>query len=158
MPPAHPFAAAHILVIASFLILSPFTLAQSTQPPTPPPAQQQTPRPPRYNTATETTVNGVIDSVQQVQGRHHWTGTHLQLKTTDTATTYDVHLGPAWFLTRNHLTLTTGDHVQITGSKVSFNNTDTILARTIKKGEAELTLRNPQGFPLWSRRNRNPMP
>lgn len=155
MPPTNtrPRATVLLLAVASLLALSPCTFAQSTPTPAQPPTAQQTPRPPRYNTATETTVDGVIDSVQQVQGRHHWAGTHLQLKTTDSTTPLDVHLGPAWFLTRNHLTLAAGDHIQITGSKVSFNNTDTILARTIKKGETELTLRNPQGFPLWSRRN-----
>ncbi len=155
MPPTNtrPRPTILLLAIASLLALSPFTAAQAAPASPEPPAQQQTPRPPRYNTATETTVDGVIDSVQQGHGRPPRPGPHHHLKTTGPPPPDDVHLGPAWFLTRNHLTLAAGDHVQITGSKVSFNNTDTILARTIKKGETELTLRNPQGFPLWSRRN-----
>ncbi|MBW4043685.1 hypothetical protein [Acidipila rosea] len=106
-----------------------------------------------YNTATETTVSGTIEAVNQVTGRRGWNGTHLQLKTAEGV--MDVHVGPSWFLTQKKFELAKGDQVEITGSKVKFNDADALIARTIKKGESELTLRNAQGIPAWSRGGRN---
>ena len=103
----------------------------------------------RYDTASEVTVNGTVEAVNEVTGRRGWNGTHLQLKTADGM--LDVHAGPSWFLSRNKLQVVKGDQIQVTGSKIRFNDTDALLARTIKKGDSELTLRNAAGVPVWSR-------
>ena len=42
--------------------------------------------------------------------------------------------------------------ISVTGSKVEMGGTEVILAREITKGDQVLTLRDPQGFPLWSGR------
>ena len=107
---------------------------------------------PMYNTATEATVSGTVEAVNQVTGRRGWNGTHLQLKTAEGS--LDVHVGPSWFLTNKKFQLAKGDQIEVTGSKIRFNDTDALLARTIKKGDSELTLRNAQGIPAWSRGRR----
>jgi len=117
----------------------------------------QTPRGPRgapvYNPATEITVKGTVEAVHQVTGRQGWGGTHLQLKTE--SETLDVHVGPSWFLSQKKMTFAKGDQIEVTGSKVKFDKADALLAREITKGDQKLTLRDKNGFPVWSRRGRS---
>jgi predicted ATP-grasp superfamily ATP-dependent carboligase len=105
---------------------------------------------PMYNPATEVTVQGTIQEVKQFTGPRGMIGTDVVLKTEKE--TLDVRLGPAAFLTQNQFALAQDDQIQVTGSKVKINNADIVLAREVRKGEQALTLRNAQGFPVWSRR------
>ena len=108
---------------------------------------------PLYNPATEITVKGTVEAVNQIAGRQGWGGTHLQLKTE--SETLDVHVGPSWFLSQNKVTFAKSDQIEVTGSKVKFANAEALLAREITKGDQKLTLRNEKGFPVWSRRGRS---
>jgi hypothetical protein len=107
-------------------------------------------RAPIYNPSTETTVKGTVEEVRNVTGRRGWGGTHLTLKTGDKS--MDVHVGPAWFISKNKFTFAKGDEVEVIGSKVAYQGADALVAREIKKGDKTLTLRNADGFPVWSRR------
>lgn len=107
---------------------------------------------PMYDPATEVTVKGTVEGVNQVAGRGGWAGTHLTLKSEKE--TFDVHVGPSWFLTREKAEFAKGDTIEVLGSKITYNGGPAILAREITKGEKKLTLRNPQGFPVWSRGRR----
>lgn len=108
---------------------------------------------PMYNAATQITLKGTVEAVKQVTGRQGWGGTHLQLKTE--SETLDVHVGPTWFLSQNKITFAKGDQIEVTGSKVKFADGDALLAREITKGDQKLTLRNENGFPVWSRRGQS---
>ncbi|MDR5729202.1 MAG: DNA-binding protein [Terriglobia bacterium] len=105
-----------------------------------------------YDPTTETTVSGIVEEVQNVSGTRGWHGIHLQLKTADEV--LDVHIGPSWFLAQKKFEISKGDQVEVTGSKLRLDNVDTLIARTIKKGDSQLTLRNEQGIPAWSRGRR----
>jgi len=98
-----------------------------------------------YNPATETTVKGTVEEVQQIPGQGANTGTHLVLKTD--SGTYDVHVGPTSFLASQKFSFAKGEEVEVTGSKIG---SDTLIAREIKKDGKVLTLRNQQGIPAWS--------
>jgi DNA polymerase III alpha subunit len=104
---------------------------------------------PRYDPATEVTIRGTVDEVRQVTGRQGWAGTHLTLKADQG--TLDVHLGPSDFLESKKFTVSTGDQVEVIGSKVQYQGHDALLAREVKKRDQTLTLRNAQGIPAWSR-------
>ena len=104
---------------------------------------------PVYDPATEVTMKGTIEAVNQLKGPRGWAGTHLSLKTD--SGTIDVHAGPSWFLAQNKVSLEKGDQIEVTGSKVKFNNSDALIARELKKDGAAITLRNAQGIPAWSR-------
>jgi hypothetical protein len=106
---------------------------------------------PMYNPATEITVKGTVEAVNQMTGRQGWGGTHLPTE----SETLDVHVGPSWFLSQNKVTFAKGDQIEVTGSKVKFGNANALLAREITKGDQKLTLRNAKGFPVWSRRGRS---
>jgi hypothetical protein len=47
-----------------------------------------------------------------------------------------------------------GDRVEVTGSKVKFQDSEVILARAFKKNGETWTLRDAQGIPRWSRAKR----
>lgn len=122
------------------LVVLPFSYAQQG----PGPGQRNR----MYDPATETTVKGTVAEVNTVTGRHGWNGTHLTLKTNGKS--IDVHLGPSSFLKEKGFTFAKGDQIEVTGSKATFADTTTIIAREVKKGGKTLVLRNAQGFPEWS--------
>jgi hypothetical protein len=101
-----------------------------------------------YNPTTETTVTGTVEQVRTISRGGGWGGTHLDLKSD--SGTFDVHVGPTSFLQSKGFTFAKGDQIQVTGSKVAFENHDAIIAREVKKGDKVLTLRNAQGIPEWS--------
>lgn len=103
-----------------------------------------------YNPASETTVTGTVEEVKTVtrRGGRGWGGTHLDLKTDSGM--FDVHLGPSGFLASKGFKFAKGDQVEVTGSKVTFQGHDAIVARAVKVGGKVLTLRDPQGIPRWS--------
>ena len=74
-------------------------------------------------------------------------GLHVTLKTAEG--TFDVHLGPASFVTKE-ITAAAGDQLEIVGSKVKSDGAESIIARTVKKGDKTATLRDSRGIPLWS--------
>ncbi|HET7212340.1 MAG TPA: DNA-binding protein [Terriglobia bacterium] len=114
---------------------------------------QQGPGPGRgtriYNPANETTVNGTVEEVKTITGRHGWNGTHLTLKTADK--TLDVHLGPATFLKEKGFSVAKGDQVEVTGATATFEDSEALIARKVKKGDKTLALRDARGIPKWSR-------
>lgn len=99
-----------------------------------------------YDPKTEATVKGTVEKVTEVTGQRGWNGIHLTLRTKDQ--TYDVHVGPADYVSKNGFKFSAGDQVEVTGSKLS--GADTIIAREIKKGGKVLTLRDNEGIPKWS--------
>ena len=128
-------------------------------------------RGPVYDPSTETTVKGTVEEVQQLTGKpvpgpnetmwnmcpRGWSGTHLIL-TTDQGT-LAVHVGPTAYLTSKNFSISMGDELTITGSKVRYLGSDFLIAREITKGGQVLTLRDTKGFPLWSGPHRgSPMP
>lgn len=105
---------------------------------------------PRYDKATEATVTGTIEELQPHQGRGGGTGLHLAFKTE--AGMLDVHVAPTRWLADQKFEFAKGDALEITGSKVTVDGKEAFLARSIKKGDLTMTLRNEAGIPAWSRR------
>lgn len=105
-----------------------------------------------YNSATEMTLTGTIESVKTMpsQGRGGG-GLHLILAVSSGS--IDVHVGPASFVASKHVTFAKGDALIVVGSKVTIDGQDALIAREIKKGDQVLTLRDAKGFPLWSGRS-----
>ena len=101
-----------------------------------------------YDPKTEMTTRGTIEAVTQVAGNWAWYGTHLALKTE--AGTIDVHLGPEAYIANQQFSFAKGDQIEVTGSKVAIKNTDTLIAREVKKGDKTLVLRDANGMPNWA--------
>ena len=80
-------------------------------------------------------------------------GLHLVL--TASSGPIEVHVGPASFVSSKNVTFAKGDALTVVGSKVTMAGQDVVIAREIKKGDQVLTLRDANGFPLWSGRGRS---
>lgn len=107
---------------------------------------------PRYNPKTETTLSGTIEDLQLHPGYYRGTGTHLVLKTDSGM--IEVHVGPTSYIERHKFSFTKGDRIEVLGSQVKIGVKDAFLAREITKEGKNLALRDQNGVPLWSRRNR----
>ena len=94
-------------------------------------------------------IKGVVEAVEQItptKGMSY--GIHLKVKT-DTETVA-VHLGPAWFIERQDISIEKGDTIEVKGSRITFNGSPAIIAAEVEKGETELKLRDDNGFPVWA--------
>jgi hypothetical protein len=110
-------------------------------------------RMPHYDKATEVTLQGTVEKVEQAAPKNCpncETGVHLWLDSDGTS--YEVHLGPTSFLKEKEWTIEKGDALELTGSKVSVDDQSFILAREVKKADKSLVLRDANGMPAWSRR------
>jgi hypothetical protein len=108
---------------------------------------------PRYDTATEATVTGTVEAVEQItgrgggRGRRGLGGTHLTLKTG--TETFEVHLGPTAYLNEQKVVVAKGDTLEIVGSRVTVDDDQVFIAKSVKKGTSAWTLRDAAGLPLW---------
>lgn len=136
-----------LVTIASAVVLAtmPAVAAESA------PGPRSAPRPRVFDSATVTTVSGEVAAVRHVGGRRG-AGVHVDLRTADGV--LDVHLGPSSFLEKEHLAIAKGDALEVTGSKVTVGGRPALIAQSVKKGAATVTLRDAQGNPAWSRRGR----
>ena len=103
-----------------------------------------------YNPKTVETLSGEVTKIENITSRRSgFFGIHVLLKTD--AEEISVHLGPSWYLDKQEVQIHTGDKIEVTGSRITFDNKPAILAATVKKGDLVLKLRDENGFPLWSR-------
>lgn len=106
-----------------------------------------------YNKSTERTVTGVVEKVLTHQAKNGGTGLHLSFKA-ETGV-LDVHVGPTNWLSSKKYEFAAGDTLTVTGSATQVNGADVFIAREIVKGGQTFTLRNADGFPLWSGRGKH---
>ncbi len=103
-----------------------------------------------YNPATVTTIRGEVVGVHvwAPRGRVHI----LELRVRDESGVTVVHLGPVLFVRQQGFQFRRGDHVEVTGSKVTTQHYHYIVAREVVKDGKTLTLRDEQGRPAWAGR------
>jgi hypothetical protein len=95
------------------------------------------------------TLSGEVVSVDKLTGPRGGAGVHVTLKT-DKAETVAVHLGPAWYLDKQSLTVKQGDKLTVRGSRVSFDDKPAIIAAEVTKEGQTLRLRDEKGVPVWA--------
>ena len=141
-----------IALIAIFLLISFFAATESL-------AQVQMERPVEmsrrgsriYNPATLEEIDGEVLTVNKVNSRRdQGYGVHLSLKNAEE--TFEVHLGPEWYLEEQNFSVEPGDRLEVKGSRITFPGMPTIVAAEVKKADRVLTLRDSNGIPKWSRR------
>jgi hypothetical protein len=102
-----------------------------------------------YDPKTIDTVSGEILGLDTFPGRQGMAGVHANLKT-DKGETVAVHLGPAWYLDKQSVTLKQGDKVTVRGSRVTFDGKPAIIAAEVTKQGQTLRLRDDNGVPVWA--------
>ncbi len=100
-----------------------------------------------YDPATETNLKGTVEDVKQAT-RGQMVGTHLIVKAGPDTT--EVALGPSKFITSKGFSFAKGDAVEVTGSKVTMNGKEYVIAREVVKDGKTLTLRDKNGTPAWA--------
>ncbi len=102
-----------------------------------------------YKPDTVVTISGEVISVEKtVPRKGMFYGVHLMVKTGEE--TVSVHLGPGWYIEGQEITFEPEDKLEITGSKVTFDGKQVIIASEVKKGDEVLKLRDGNGIPAWS--------
>jgi hypothetical protein len=102
-----------------------------------------------YDPKTVETVSGEILGLDTFSGRHGMAGVHANLKT-DKGETIPVHLGPAWYLDKQSVTLKQGDKVTVRGSRITFDGKPAIIAAEVTRQGQTLRLRDDNGVPVWA--------
>lgn len=105
-----------------------------------------------YNPATVETASGTVGSVDTFTGKGMSSGVHFTLKTEKE--TIPVHLGPSWYMEQQGLKLAAGDKVEVTGSRVTYQDKPAIIAGQVKKDGKTLQLRDANGMPAWAGKGR----
>jgi hypothetical protein len=104
---------------------------------------------PKYDPAAEKIFKGSVEEVRERQcPMSHGIGSHVMLKLGD-GSLIEVHLAPAKFVKVYELTFAKGDQLEVTGTKVKFEDVDTIFAREVKRGNDVFVFRDKEGHPVW---------
>jgi len=103
-----------------------------------------------YDTTMVTTITGTIASVDS-QATPRGNNYIVRLSIHDTSGTSTVMVGPSSYLNEQGISFAKGDSVQVTGSKVHFNENEFILAAQIVVAGKTIKLRDNSGRPVWFR-------
>jgi hypothetical protein len=106
-----------------------------------------------YNLNTVESVSGEVVKVETIAGRGRSGGVHLTLKTDKE--NLAVNVGPQWYLNDKNVTFKEGDKIKVRGSRITLSDKATLIADKITHNDLVLNLRNSDGIPVWSRRNRS---
>jgi len=151
------------------IVLAMFTLAVAVGAVEAQQRQEMTAETPKYDRATEETVQGVVVTVVS---ETNWTqrmrrpagpplkgtrgsrlervrmaGSHVLLDTPQGD--IEVHIAPTSFLTANGFEIARHEVLDVVGSRITVNGEAMIVAREIAQGGRTLTLRGADGTPRW---------
>ncbi len=104
--------------------------------------------PPKYDVHTETKMKVTVEEMKLPPKGNEKEVAHLLVQSG--ADSVDVYLCPKSFLDDMGVSLSKGDEIALTGSKVKQGEADLILAREVVKGSDTLVLRDDKGNPVWS--------
>lgn len=102
---------------------------------------------PKYDVATEMKMKGTLEELRVPPKGHEKEIVHMVMKNGDQ--TIDVYLCPKHFMDELGVAFNKGDEIAFTGSKISENGADMILARELVKGDDTLVFRDDKGKPVW---------
>jgi hypothetical protein len=102
-----------------------------------------------YNPQTVETITGEVLSVDKItpmKGMSY--GVHIVVNTDKEM--ISVHLGPGWYIENQDVKIAPRDKIEVKGSRITYEGKPTLIAAEVKRGNEVLTLRDANGFPLWS--------
>jgi DNA/RNA endonuclease YhcR with UshA esterase domain len=130
------------LALLAFFVLQVPSRAQSAA------ATRTTPGSFHYDVTKEVTLHATVSRVLKTASQGMVWGSHLMLATS--AGTVDASLGRSAFHGVNPLSVTAGEHVEVTGVMNTIKGKQVFLVRTVKVNNHIYTLRNEHGALLAS--------
>lgn len=104
-----------------------------------------------YDPATVQSVTGTVVQVDSVASPRGTTAV-VRVRLATGTDTVAVHLGPSWYLARQQFRVAAGDHLTVTGSRVTLGGAPVLIAADVANGKHRVRLRDRNGIPAWSRR------
>lgn len=104
-----------------------------------------------YNPKTVVTLRGEVRSIEtDVQPLPGMAPGVVAVVDTEDGS-MNVHLGPKWFTKfyKQKWDLKAGDKVEITGSVLNYQGSQTMILQSGKKGDLEMVVRGRDGSPVW---------
>lgn len=109
----------------------------------------ETPYARMYNPETMESLTGEVVSVEMITPIQVMSYGVCIIVQTDTER-ISIHLGPGWFIENQDVKIVPRDKVEITGSRITFEDQPALIATEVRKDDKVLTLRDASGFPVWS--------
>jgi hypothetical protein len=113
-----------------------------------PPAAKAPAKAPEYDPKAEVTFTGIIEDIHESTMRGDHPGLHLMVRTE--TETIEVHACPVRFMKELDFVLAKGDEIKVIASRPA--GAVVAVARDIRKGQTNLTLRDKTGAPVWTGR------
>jgi len=102
---------------------------------------------PKYDLQTEGKTKGIVEEVKLFELGSRKDFVQLIVKSGEDKVV--VYVCPKSFQDELGITLSKGDEITVTGSKVKQEASDVILARSLEKGTDTLLFRDEKGNPVW---------
>jgi hypothetical protein len=131
------FAGLCVLGFLTLMAITPPALAQTAE---------RTVGPFNYDVSKEVTVSGTVSRMVKGSAPGMIAGGHLVLETATGEV--DASLGQFAFRGKGALTVSVGEHVEVTGVMRTLKDADVFVARTVKVGEQVYVIRNEHGIPV----------
>ena len=131
-----------VALLALLVVAPALSLAQGGPPPGKGPGAMRL-----FDPTTVVTVTGTVVGESRIDRGMGHSGVHLSVKTAEGE--LSVHLGPDFWVDQQTVKFGKGDEVTVKGSKITFEGKPAIIAVTVTKGAAILTLRDGKGLPVW---------
>ncbi len=101
-----------------------------------------------YNVNTVESISGEVISIDNVNTGNNVYGMHMIIYSSNGQ--ISVILGPVWFVENQEVQIVAGDFVIATGSRITEDGNQVIIAKEVMKEDKVLMLRDDNGYPLWS--------
>jgi hypothetical protein len=103
-----------------------------------------------YNPQSVEIIKGEVISVGKLMHPMRGMSYGVRLVVKTDKETIPVHLGPGWYIENQDVKIEPKDMIEVKGSRITFEGKPALIAAEVKKGDEVLTLRNTDGFPVWS--------
>jgi len=102
-----------------------------------------------YDVKTVETISGQVTNIDKVYpDKNSSYGVHLTLSTSTGS--ISIHLGPGWYIEKQDVQIAKDDNITVTGSRVTYDGSQVIIAKEVVKGDMVLKLRDDEGYPFWA--------
>ena len=103
---------------------------------------------PSYDVKSEVVVKGRVTAVAAIPDWMGKNGVNVTLQTPDSVMVH-VDTAPAEFLKMLDFAIASGDDLEVTGIWAQWDGNRVLLARTVTKQKVAVSVRDPEGRPVW---------